>query len=413
MSRDSNHGVLGTKPTEQISNDDLASITNKLLDYCKKNDWAGYDPYDALNSRIFEILPFLNFRLPRLVLTQLMKRCPVNFRPMLLIPKTQNPKALALFLMTFVKLSKLGLLTQQDLIMKMVDMLIDHRSQDQSYFCWGYSFPWQTRTILVPKGSPNLVCTVFVANALLDVYEFNQDQRCLDMAVSAAEYILDELYWTEGEATACFSYPLPSSRTPVHNANFLAAALLCRVYKHSGVEKFVNPALKVARYSADKQHDDGSWDYGEGSTQRWADNFHTGYNLCALRSIAEYMGTTEFDPKLRRGYEFYLLNFFTEDGAPKYFHDRIYPIDVHSSAQSIVTLLALKDLDGTSEALANGVLAWTMKHLWDDQGYFYYQELPIYKVKIPYIRWSQAWMLLALTNLLEHRGQLATPQSGA
>ena len=111
----------------------------------------------------------MNFRLPRLVLTQLMKRCPVNFRPLLLIPKTQNPKALALFLMSLIKLSKLGLLAQEDLIVKMVDMLIAHRSQDSFYWCWGYSFPWQTRTILVPKGSPNLVCTVFVANALLDV----------------------------------------------------------------------------------------------------------------------------------------------------------------------------------------------------------------------------------------------------
>ena len=87
--------------------------------------------------------------------------------------------------------------------------------------------------------------------------------------------------------------PLPASailflhcETRVHNANFLGAALLCRVYKHSGEKKFLEPALKVARYSAAKQHDDGSWDYGESPTQRWVDNFHTGYNLCALRSIS-------------------------------------------------------------------------------------------------------------------------------
>jgi len=37
----------------------------KLLAYCQANDWAGYDPYDAVNSRAFAALPFLNSRLPR------------------------------------------------------------------------------------------------------------------------------------------------------------------------------------------------------------------------------------------------------------------------------------------------------------------------------------------------------------
>src|SRR5512139_2210165 len=88
----------------------VKTVTLKLLAYCQANDWAGYDPYDALNSKIFETLPFLDFRLFRLGLTQLLKRSPVNFRPLLLIPKTQNPKAIALFLMAFLKLKKLGLL---------------------------------------------------------------------------------------------------------------------------------------------------------------------------------------------------------------------------------------------------------------------------------------------------------------
>ena len=29
-----------------------------LLAYCRANDWAGYDPYDALNSELFKALPF-------------------------------------------------------------------------------------------------------------------------------------------------------------------------------------------------------------------------------------------------------------------------------------------------------------------------------------------------------------------
>src|SRR5262249_14509646 len=159
---------------------------------------------------------------------------------------------------------------------------------------WGYSFPWQTRTIAVPKGAPNLVCTSFVANALLDVYEQRRDARCLSMAVGAADYILNELYWTGHKSQVGFSYPLPSVRADIHNANFLAGSLLCRIYKHTGEEKFLGPALSAARYSAARQHADGSWVYGEAPSYRWIDNFHTGYNLCALQSISCYAGTTEF-----------------------------------------------------------------------------------------------------------------------
>jgi hypothetical protein len=385
----------------------LIVITQKLLDYCRTNNWAGYDPYDALNSPIFEFLPFLNRRIPRLVFTQLLKRCPVNIRPWLLIPKTHNPKALALFLMSLLKLSKLGHLDQEDLIVKLIDKIVAHRSQDSSYWCWGYSFPWQTRTILVPRGAPNLVCTVFVANALLDAYEFNLDRRCLEMATSAAEYLLNDLYWTENDTIASFSYPLPSLRTPVHNANFLAAAFLCRIYKHTGESKFVNAALKAARYSVSKQHIDGSWEYGESPKQKWVDNFHTGYNLCALRTICQHIeASSEFEPHIHRGFKFYREHFFREDGAPRYFHNQTHPIDIHSVAQSIITLLTFRDLDQcNAEKMANSIFYWSINHLWDEKGYFYYQELPFYKNKIPYMRWSEAWMLVALATLLENRSQ--------
>jgi hypothetical protein len=384
----------------------------KLLDYCRANDWAGYDPYDATNSRLFETLPFLNSRLPRLVLTQLLKRSPINIRLLLLIPPTQNPKAIALFLSALLKPSKTEPADRENLIRLMIDRLIALRSAGVSYWCWGYSFPWQTRTILVPAGAPNLVCTTFVADALLDAYEQRRDSQCLSMAVSAAEYILNELYWTDESSIAGFGYPLPSVRNQVHNANLLAAALLCRVYKHTGEERFFGTAMKVARYSATKQQADGSWYYGEAPSQRWIDNFHTGYNLCALRSISRCVETTEFESCIRRGFEFYRDHFFREDGAARYFHNRTYPLDIHSVAQSIITLLAFRDLDPGSVSKAHSVFQWAMDHMWDDRGFFYYRVLRVCTIRTSYMRWSQAWMLLAISTLLsESRGTVKSPLS--
>ncbi len=391
-----NAGVIGVML--RVDNSPRTALS-KLFAYCRANDWAGYDPYDALNSKLFEASPFAHSRLARLILTQALKRSPINVRGLLQIPKTQNPKGIALILSALLKAPKLYTEETRDLTGLLAERLVMLRSADSPHWCWGYSFPWQTRSIIVPRGAPNLVCTTFVAWALLDLYEQCLQPRYLRMASSAAEYIWNELYWSDGGAVAGFSYPLPSVRNQVHNANFLAAALFCRVSKHTGDERFLGPALRAARYSAAKQQPDGSWLYGEGPSQEWIDNFHTGYNLCALQSISRDARTTEFKSNLQQGFEFYRTNFFREDGAAKYFHNHAYPLDIHCVAQSIITLLAFKDLHPNSIQLAHSVFQWAMNNMWDERGFFYYRVLRFGTVRTSYMRWSQAWMLLALAEL--------------
>jgi hypothetical protein len=390
--------ATGLPEPQYSASDDVVATARKLLAYCQENDWAGYDPYDALNSRLFKVFPFLDSRLPRLALTQALKRSPINVRILLLVPRTQNPKAMALFLSALLKFPNTVVDRREDLIRYMIDRLVALRSSGVSYWAWGYSFPWQGRSILVPAGAPNLVCTTFVAGALLDSYEERRDQRCLTMAVGAAEYILNELYWTDG-AKSGFSYPMPGLRGETHNANLLAAALFCRMYKHTGEKKFLEPALRVARQAVEKQRPDGSWFYGEQASQRWIDNFHTGYNLEALRSMGRSLQTSEFDSSVRQGFDFYRTHFFREDAAPKYFHDRAYPVDIHSVAQSILTLLAFRDLDPGNVQLAHSVFEWALKHMWNERGFFYYRVLRLGTIRTSYMRWSQAWMLLALSSL--------------
>jgi hypothetical protein len=389
------------KCSERNMKRDIQSTTLKLLKYCQANDWAGYEPYDVLNSRILTALPLLDSKLPRLALTQILKRSPINVRRALLVPKTQNPKAIGLFLSGMVNLSLVGAATEQDYIGEMVERLIALRSPGVTYWCWGYNFPWQTRTVLVPRWEPNLVCTMFAANGLLDAYELRHDDRYLSMAVSAAEYILNELYFSLSNSKCGFGYPLPDVHNQVHNANLLAASLLCRIHKHTGEDKYLAPALSVIRYTVKQQHPDGGWDYGEGANQKWIDNFHTGFNLSALRSISRTLATSEFEPSVRLGMEFYRARFFREDGAVGYYHDRFYPIDTHCVAQSVITLLDLKDLDASNSQVARSVMAWATEQMWDERGgYFYYRILRLCTIRTSYMRWTQAWMFLALTKLL-------------
>src|SRR5258708_7232965 len=175
-----------------IQDAQLEGKIQKLWSYCQANDWAGYDPYDATNSKIFAALPFLNARIPRLVLTQALKRSPLNFRHLLRIPKTQNPKAIALFLSAFLKLERNGVAKAEDLVGPLIGRLVALRSMGVRHWCWGYSFPWQTRTMLVPSGAPNLVCTAFVGDALLDAYEQRQDRQCLTLLIGVQKRVTHE-----------------------------------------------------------------------------------------------------------------------------------------------------------------------------------------------------------------------------
>ncbi len=158
----------------------------RLIVFAKANRWSGYDPYDALNSRWLQTLTFLDRKWVRLMLTQLLKRSPVNFRPILRVPPSENPKALGLFLSAFVKLASQGWPGARENAEYLAQRLVKSSSGNEAGCGWGYSFPWQTRTVLVPRGSPNLVCTVFAANALLDAFELLGAEKYLQAAASAS-----------------------------------------------------------------------------------------------------------------------------------------------------------------------------------------------------------------------------------
>ncbi len=371
---------------------------SSLLAYCRQENWSGYDPYDGLNSKLFQATPLKYSKLARLVMIQGFKRLPLNLRPLFLIEKTQNPKALALFLSTLIMLKRGGYEIEGQALAFFIERIRKLRAKDCSYWAWGYSFPWQTRTVLVPRFYPNLVCTVFVADALMDAYDYLEESSLLEMAISAARYIVDVLYWCRGDE-ASFSYPLPNLKeNVVHNANFLASSFLSRIFVATGDKSLLEPALKAARFSAARQESNGAWYYGERGTQRWVDNFHTGYNLCALKRLGRYLDTEEFLPVIKKGFRFYKDNFFEDQSVAKYFHNKKYPIDVHAIAQSILTLIDFQEFEDNKRLIEN-VYSWAVCNMRSPKGYFYYQLTPFYTNRISYMRWSQAWMLQALSRL--------------
>jgi hypothetical protein len=84
------------------------------------------------------------------------------------------------------------------------------------------------------------------------------------------------------------------------------------------------------------------------------------------------------------------------DGTPKYYHDRIYPVDIHCPAQLPVNVYHAGLYDEYKD-LVDRVLSWTIEHMQDKKGYFYFQLKKGISSKIPHMRWSQAFMFYALS----------------
>jgi hypothetical protein len=68
-----------------------------LAAWCREREYAGHDPFDGLNSRLFQATPLKRTRAARLAWTQAFKRAPVNLRALARVPAGRNAKGTALF----------------------------------------------------------------------------------------------------------------------------------------------------------------------------------------------------------------------------------------------------------------------------------------------------------------------------
>ncbi len=380
---------------DKIFSDSLISLT----EYCINEDFKGYDPYDGLNSSLFRAIPFfINNRLPRLIWIQFFKKSIINFRPVLGISKEYNPKALGLFLSGYCNLYKVK--PEQDYLEKIRFLTNEIKakiSPDWSGACWGYNFDWQSRAFFLPKFTPTVVATSFISSALLDAYEIVGEKEILKIVRSSCEFILNDLKRTYDEnGNFVFSYS-PLDRAVVYNASLLGSRLLSKVYSITRETELIKAAESSVSFCCNVQKPDGSWTYGSSDFHKWIDNFHTGFNLECISDYIKHTGDIKYQVSLDKGFDYYIKTFFTGNGIPKYYNNSVYPVDIHSSAQLIITLSRLGRIQEYKE-LADKVLHWTVDNMQSAMGYFYFQKNRIYTTKIPYMRWAQAWMFYALSE---------------
>jgi hypothetical protein len=395
---------------------DLTSAHQDLWKWCRAQGFAGYDPYDALNSRLFQATPFRHSRIARLAWTQFHKRSPINLRALVSISKVRNSKAIALFaLAALADYRRSPTKENEAAARELLDGLVLMSLKVFKGAAWGYNFDWQSRSFFAPRGTPTIVPTAFAARALCEAAEVLSRAEYLPLARTVCDFILNDLNRSdETPDEVCFSYS-PLDQTRVFNASLLAAETLASVGKLTTEQSLIDWAMRAVRYVIHRQRDDGSWAYGADDYQSWSDNFHTAYILTSLSRISDAIVTEpgavatglidQLTDSLRRGYEFWHERFFLTNGWPKYYPDRLYPADIHSAASAIVALVELRGRIPGTVILAEQTAEWAIDNLHDRSGFFYYQRRRFHGVRIPFMRWSQAWMTYALARLLEAEGK--------
>jgi hypothetical protein len=386
-------------------NGELERAYENLAAWCRERDYAGHDPFDALNSRLFQATPLKRSRAARLAWTQLFKRSPVNLRKISRVPVGRNSKGTALFALSALSEFRRTRAKESEREARvLLDDLLAARLEGWSGAAWGYNFDWQGRAFFAPRGTPTIVPTAFAARAFTEAARDLEDETYLRRARSICDFILQDLPRShESDHEVCWSYS-PVDRTRVFNASLLAAETLASVGALTNENELLELARRGARYVTNRQRADGSWAYGQDNYQSWADNFHTAFVLTSLKRITSAYPAChdEFADAIERGYQFWRASFFLANGWPKYFHDRLYPVDAHSAGAGLVALAELSQDDTSAIALAERIAFWAIENLRDPRrGFFYYQRRRFYTVRTPFMRWSQAWMLYGLARLLE------------
>ncbi len=386
------------------------SVFNKLEEWILKNNYESYDICDIKGLPLFLTLSKISnkYKFGKYIeypVSWIANKFTDKTRRIFGIEKKVYPQAQALIARAYIKVYKdFKKKIYLDKSLEILKWLLENRISSFKYYCWGQPYAWFSRK-LIPAYTPRTTVTSQVANAFLDAYEISNDNSYLDVANSICLFYINELnHNVDDDNNICFSYTTLDNYN-IHNASILASSTLIRTWYHTKNEKFKDYGIRALNYTLEHQNPDGSWYYW-GPPDKFnyiIDNYHTGFILESLCMIKKYSGN-EFnhDLAINKGLKYYIDNLFTKDYIPKLRHNQTFPVDIQSCAQSIITFGELEEFNTVLKEIKEKVANWTINNMFDNEGYFYYRFLNSGKIdKTPYIRWSESWMLRALSFILK------------
>lgn len=392
---------------------ELTKLVLGLFNFQKKRDFKDKDVSDILASKVYAyFLPrsTRNFsaKVVYYFLDKLNKKYNHHLRNIFRLNSNyQYPQAYALIIRGLVKLYEVepsdSLKAE---IFELGEVLMGMRQDSFENYGWGQPFDWPSRHIM-KAGTPRATVSSQVAMAYLDCYETFKDKRYLKRAESVCRLFIDDFnYTSDADGDFCFSYTTEDNYH-IHNASTLAAAVLIRTHYHTREKDYLEYGRKALQFTAKHQNQDGSW-YYRASPDKLAyvvDNIHTGFVLDSYIDSKAYWPDDAFPfaQELKAGFEYYIRTFITGKFEPKYRPNRIFPVDIQSCAQILLTLILYNrhcETNAENERLIDGVLDYTLATMYNGKGQFYYRKYANRTDKNSFIRWGDSWMMRAIGEYL-------------
>ncbi|HEX9909173.1 MAG TPA: pectate lyase [Thermoplasmata archaeon] len=384
-----------------------------LYDWVKAERFLGWDPYDALNS---ELSRRITLGIPALeaVVTQFNRTSLVNLRPYLGVQKSIDTKGTAIFAQAFAQLYELTEEARFKTDLKWCIELLEERSLRNRYGfdCWsGHCYSHRLADLsMLDAQTAETVATSEVVMAFLDSIPIIGDDEQLRTIESAVNFLMDRMT-IEKNDEMCFRYSTANESRIVINATAIAISALSRASHYIESDRFRPIIRRSVEFILRMQDEDGSWPYSvydDGRTRSQTD-FHQGFLIDGLIDCLPLFDGAEkarICTCIENAARFYATKQFLSDGRGYYRYPRFYPTDIHNQAQGMITLCKLTSISQDYARMANQVAIWTICNMQDSTGYFWYRKGRLMTNKIKFMRWGQAWMMLALAKLLSNPGRV-------
>jgi hypothetical protein len=392
---------------------------NKFDRWLTSTQGLSYDPYDAFGTRYGRWARRLYYRknplgivsTAPLILMEVL--CP-SARG-LFVSKDRFPTADAQLALAFLNLSDAsGERTGRDgathswleKATQLAKGLLEQNVPGYSGFCWGYPFDWQNVSGLMPKGTPHITATPYCYEVFTRLFDITGEQHYLDVARSIAVFVYKDLKDTPTANDSAASSYTPHDHSKVINASAYRSFVLFDAARRFQQPGYFEKAHKNLRFILQTQRPDGSWLYAiDSAPEAFIDHFHTCFVLKNLYKINRYLQNEEIARAVRIGYGYYRKALFDSADNPKTYaiapRLEIIQLEMYNVAEAITLGSLLGEENPEAFELAKTLVARLITQYQLRAGHWVTR---IYRGgirhKVPFLRWPQSQLFLALTNFL-------------
>ncbi len=411
------------------TSDELWTAARKFAAWLDRSGYESYDPYDVWGSKYgrfarrlyYEKHPAGAALTAPLILMEIV--CP-RLRG-LFVKKDRYPTADAQLVLAFLNLYEASQDQQptsgttagnhhQKRPMgswlakaeSLADELLAQSVPGYSGACWGYPFDWQNVNGLMPKNTPHITATPYCYEAFTKLFDATGDDRYLEVARSIAAFVFQDLNDTPTGVDSAASSYTPHDNGKVVNASAYRAFVLFDAAQRFQNEVFRLKAWKNLRFILESQQAEGSWLYAiDNPAEAFIDNFHTCFVLKNLYKINLELRCEDVSQAIKRGYEWYRKALFDERDEPKSFaiapRLQIVRLEMYNIAEAITLGVLLRNDIPGALGLAETLAARLMRCYGLPAGHWVTRVyLGGIRHTLPFLRWPQSQLFLALTNLL-------------